>query len=166
MFSEQPAPQVALPCPVCGDDKCMAGHSILLTGDFMPVKTAALLGYNEDDLKQDIERINAEIFAQINGLPHTETTETGTVELFLLRGEVARLRRERDCILAVLNDGALADETVNKVVLDICDRSGLQNEREEIDDEVKEEIKTIWAKIIQDAYRARVLAEVEKKRVA
>jgi hypothetical protein len=41
-----------------------------------------------------------------------------------------------------------AKKIVNKIVRDICDRSGLQNEWEALDEDIQKEIKDTWAKII------------------
>ena len=41
-----------------------------------------------------------------------------------------------------------AKSIVNKIVKDLCDRGGLQNEWDNIDADIQKEIKQTWAKIV------------------
>jgi hypothetical protein len=43
-----------------------------------------------------------------------------------------------------------AEKIVNEILADLTDRSGLQNEWEQIDDGIQEEIKSEWIKIVRD----------------
>jgi hypothetical protein len=44
-----------------------------------------------------------------------------------------------------------ADKAVDKIIYDLSDRRGLRQEWDQIDDEIKCEIKAIWTKIIRRA---------------
>jgi len=46
-----------------------------------------------------------------------------------------------------------ARKAVDDILKDICDRSGLQNAWEEIDEDIQEEIKEEWVDVILEAMK-------------
>ncbi len=47
-----------------------------------------------------------------------------------------------------VKDKKISEKIVNEIMKDLCDRSGLQNEWENIDSDVQGEIKKEWRKIV------------------
>lgn len=50
-----------------------------------------------------------------------------------------------------MNKSKISKEIIDNIIADICDRGGLQNAWEEIDDDVQNDIKQEWEVIILNA---------------
>lgn len=48
-----------------------------------------------------------------------------------------------------MNKQEIAKAVVNRIVVDLCDRSGLQNEWDEIDESTRREIRAQWRAFVE-----------------